>query len=208
MLSKALYPLLLSLSWILQAPAAAAAAATNSTTTTDDDVASSSSSSSSSLALNLTILHMNDHHSHIDEHTLILGPDVIPNHTLSVNTSSIRMYYGGAARQVAAMKQIRNESIASGHEVLTVHAGDAISGTLYFTAYGTAVDSSWMNAAGIFDLFVPGNHDFDGVRVRSYFDSMHRRVVLSSLSIANFPLTDCFFLFCFRCFLLFLLDIG
>lgn len=47
-----------------------------------------------SLPLNVTILHVNDHHSHlVDEARLDLEGDHVPT-GLGVNTSDLRIYYG------------------------------------------------------------------------------------------------------------------
>lgn len=44
--------------------------------------------------------------------------------------------------------------------VLKLHAGDAITGTLYFTSFGGKADAELMNLA-CFDAFALGNHEFD-----------------------------------------------
>ena len=41
-----------------------------------------------------------------------------------------------------------------------LHAGDAITGTLYFTLFGGSADAAVMNA-GNFHYFTLGNHEFD-----------------------------------------------
>lgn len=44
-------------------------------------------------AVNVTFLHVNDHHSHIDEHSLDLDRNnSVPG--LSVDTEELRMFYG------------------------------------------------------------------------------------------------------------------
>lgn len=114
-------------------------------------------------AVNISFLHINDHHSNINEHALDLGPGVIPVNNLSIETQEIRMFYGGAARQVAAIKLLRDEARDAGNETYILHAGDALTGTLFYTVYGPVVDYTWMNAANIFDALVIGNHEFDDV---------------------------------------------
>ena len=59
----------------------------------------------------------------------------------------------------ALMKKIRQEEEAAGQDVITLHAGDALTGTLFYTAYNSDVDIAWMNAAGVFDAMVLGNHE-------------------------------------------------
>jgi 2',3'-cyclic-nucleotide 2'-phosphodiesterase (5'-nucleotidase family) len=52
------------------------------------------------------------------------------------------------------------------HDVYTLHAGDALTGSLFYTAYGPKIDATWMNAANVFDVMVLGNHEFDEVCCR------------------------------------------
>lgn len=70
------------------------------------------------------------------------------------------MFYGGFPRAVALMKQMEEEALAAGNDVLKVHAGDALTGTFFYTFFGVAMDAAVMNVAG-FDAFVIGNHEFD-----------------------------------------------
>ncbi|TXT40596.1 MAG: 5'-nucleotidase [Comamonadaceae bacterium] len=62
---------------------------------------------------------------------------------------------GGFARQTAMFK-----SIASTPNLLKLHAGDAITGSLYYTFFKGAADAQLMNSI-CFDAFIPGNHEFD-----------------------------------------------
>ena len=87
-----------------------------------------------------------------------MGDQVPPG--LSVETAELRTYYGGAARLAATINALRAEAAAAGEDVVTVHAGDGITGTLYYTLLGTDPDAAVMNALQ-FDAFVPGNHEFD-----------------------------------------------
>jgi 5'-nucleotidase/UDP-sugar diphosphatase len=108
----------------------------------------------------VTFLHMNDHHSHFEELSFdIVDPLLIPA-ALSVESNSIRMFYGGFPRAVALMKQMEEDAVTAGNDVLKVHAGDALTGTVFYTFFGAAVDAAVMNVAK-FDAFVIGNHEFD-----------------------------------------------
>ena len=52
-------------------------------------------------AWEMSILHMNDHHSHIDQETFDLEGTAVPP-GLSVTTSDIRVTYGGFPRLVTS----------------------------------------------------------------------------------------------------------
>ncbi len=112
-------------------------------------------------ASTVTFLHMNDHHSHFEEFFYdIVDPLLIPA-DLSGGSGNIRMFYGCFPRSVALMKQMEEEALTAGNDVLKVHAGDALTGTVFYTFFGSAMDAAAMNVAS-FDAFVIGNHEFDG----------------------------------------------
>ncbi|MQL50951.1 hypothetical protein GFC01_01420 [Desulfofundulus thermobenzoicus] len=81
---------------------------------------------------NLTILHTNDTHAHLDDDRALV------------------------ARRAMAIKQIRSEAPNS----LLLDAGDVFSGTLYFTQYQGQADLECMNMLG-YDAMGLGNHEFD-----------------------------------------------
>ena len=112
--------------------------------------------------MTVTLIHINDHHSHFDEIAQDIGPSLIPKTGISVNTSSIRIKYGGFPRVVGLMKKMEQKALAAGNQVLKLHAGDAITGTIYYTFFGSDADAGVLNAAG-FDAITIGNHEFDGV---------------------------------------------
>lgn len=62
---------------------------------------------------------------------------------------------GGFARQTAVFK-----ALAGTPNLLKLHAGDAITGLLYYTFFKGKADAQMMNSI-CFDAFVPGNHEFD-----------------------------------------------
>ena len=96
-------------------------------------------------ALELNIVHLNDHHSQLDATPTELALDGI--------TTQVEL--GGLARQAALFK-----SLADSKNLLKIHAGDALSGTQYYTLFKGAADAALMNHI-CFDIFVPGNHEFD-----------------------------------------------
>ncbi len=100
----------------------------------------------------LTILHINDHHSHLDPF----------NATLRLRTSdggersNVSVSMGSFPRVTQAF-----DELAQGREnVLKLHGGDAITGTLYYTLEEGRADADLMNTI-CFDAMVVGNHEFD-----------------------------------------------
>ena len=91
----------------------------------------------------LEIAHVNDHHSHLDSEPIELYLD-------GVRT---RMRFGS----LPALAGIFNSLPSS---VLRIHAGDALTGTLYYTLFKGQADAALMNTI-CFDIFVLGNHEFD-----------------------------------------------
>ena len=95
----------------------------------------------------LKILHINDHHSH-------LKPD--SRMSLNLDGKSTRVRSGGMPAVVARMKQLE----AGRNNVLKLHAGDAVSGSLFFTLFKGEADAALMNEI-CFDAFALGNHEFN-----------------------------------------------
>lgn len=89
----------------------------------------------------LTILHTNDFHSHIDP----FGNDVPRN-----------AGEGGMAKRAALIKKIRSES----KNVLLFDAGDIYQGTPYFNYFKAQLDFELMTMMG-YDAATLGNHEFD-----------------------------------------------
>ena len=89
----------------------------------------------------ITILHTNDVHSHIDP----FGPDDGRNANK-----------GGVARRAALVASIRKEN----PNTLLLDAGDIFQGTPYFNYYGGELEFKLMSMLK-YDLATIGNHDFD-----------------------------------------------
>ena len=95
----------------------------------------------------LSIAHINDHHSH-------LLP--MQRSSINVNGETGQLETGGFARVVTQIAAIRQRH----DNVLALHAGDAITSTLYYTLFNGAADAALMNQV-CFDAFALGNHEFD-----------------------------------------------
>ncbi len=90
----------------------------------------------------VNIIHINDHHSHVESepYKLVFG----------------EVQLGGLARVATKIKQLRKTL----KNPLVLHAGDALQGTIFYTLYKGDVDVALMNLIG-FDAFELGNHEFD-----------------------------------------------
>jgi 5'-nucleotidase len=97
-------------------------------------------------AIELNIAHVNDSHSQLEG---------FPATELVLDGTVTQVDLGGAARLTSLFK-----SLAGTPNLLKIHAGDAITGTLYYTFFKGEADARWMNSI-CFDAFVPGNHEFD-----------------------------------------------
>jgi len=98
--------------------------------------------------LTMTILHINDHHSHLEEDSV----------DITLGADTYEMTSGGFPRVVQAFEDLA--SSAATPNVLKLHSGDAITGTLYYTLFQGQADADMMNEV-CFDAFALGNHEFD-----------------------------------------------
>lgn len=103
--------------------------------------------------LELTLLHVNDHHSHLDGKSKTLRLTNAAGERVAVSVDA-----GGFPRITSAFAQLSD----NGGNVLKLHAGDALTGTLYFDRAGEfgEADAAMMNTV-CFDAFTLGNHEFD-----------------------------------------------
>lgn len=105
--------------------------------------------------LTLTLLHINDHHSHLDAENITLQLDT------GGKREPITVERGGFPRVTGAIKAMEQEAGASGNaNVLKIHSGDASTGDLYYTLTEGKADAELMNTV-CFDTFTLGNHEFD-----------------------------------------------
>lgn len=97
--------------------------------------------------LDLKIVHINDHHSHLTPDT---GID------LNLAGERTRVAVGGFPYVVTKINELTNTN----DPVVKIHAGDAITGDLFYTLFKGEADAALMNEA-CFDIFALGNHEFD-----------------------------------------------
>jgi len=94
----------------------------------------------------LSIAHLNDTHSH-------LMPTPI---TLRIGSEKIVAQVGGFARLKTAIDLMRTEE----PNLLLLHAGDALQGTLYFTMFNGTPEFNFLHILEV-DAMTFGNHEFD-----------------------------------------------
>ncbi|WP_372995075.1 NAD nucleotidase [Marinobacter sp.] len=104
------------------------------------------SSGPENAAFTMNILHINDHHSNVEE----------GSQALTIAGQETEFSAGGFPRVSAKIAEREAEL----DNVLKLHAGDAITGTLYFTSFEGEADAELMNQV-CFDAFALGNHEFD-----------------------------------------------
>ncbi|MBN1295416.1 bifunctional metallophosphatase/5'-nucleotidase [bacterium] len=109
-------------------------------------------------SLQMTVVHMNDTHSHIDSGSM----------TLDIDDVRVRVPAGGLARASTRIDDVRDMD----ENVIFLHAGDAVQGTLYFTRYHGKPEIAWLNWMAC-DAMVTGNHEYDkGAKVLSQLVEM------------------------------------
>ena len=112
-------------------------------------------------ALELNIAHINDQHSQLE---------AISGVELTLDGVATQVDLGGFARQTTLFKQAASEK----KNLLKLHAGDAVTGTLYYTFFKGEADAKMMNTV-CFDAFGYGNHEFDdgdGV-LKNFLDQLY-----------------------------------
>lgn len=94
----------------------------------------------------VTFLHINDHHSKLNP----------TNMTLQMNGVEAKTEVGGFSRVVAKIKELSQKN----ERTIKVHAGDALTGDLFFVLFDGKAEAEMMNEV-CFDTFTLGNHEFD-----------------------------------------------
>lgn len=129
--------------------------------------------------LELTILHINDHHSTLESRSKTLK--------LSAGGASavdVAVDAGGFPRVTAAISELAAQS----PHVLKLHAGDALTGTLYFNRAGAdgEADAALMNTV-CFDAFTLGNHEFDkgDTGLKGFLDLLRKGTCKTPVLSAN-----------------------
>ncbi|MBN7285050.1 bifunctional metallophosphatase/5'-nucleotidase [Vibrio cholerae] len=130
-------------------------------------------------SLTLTIAHINDHHSKLDAHS---------NMALTLNGESVRNDVGGFAKVVAQFKQLENKH----KNLLKLHAGDAITGTMFYSLFRQELPDALMMNQVCFDAFALGNHEFDdgNASLALFLDKLAEGQCKTSVLAANIEVPD------------------
>ncbi len=97
-------------------------------------------------ALTTNFIHINDHHSHLSSE----------NRSLYFNGKKTYVQMGGFPRVVTKIKELQETK----ENPITLHAGDMIQGTLYYTIFKSQADIDMMKQIK-WDAITIGNHEFD-----------------------------------------------
>jgi 5'-nucleotidase/UDP-sugar diphosphatase len=111
----------------------------------------------------LRILHINDHHSRV-------APD--SGQVLLLDGEPTQVSFGGFPQLVTAFGELARGA----DHLLKLHAGDAMTGDLYYTLFAGEADADLMNQV-CFDAFEVGNHEFDGgdAGLKRFLDFLSKR---------------------------------
>lgn len=129
--------------------------------------------------LELTILHINDPHSTLESRSKTLKLSAGGTGAVDVAVDA-----GGFPRVTAAISELAAKS----PHVLKLHAGDALTGTLYYNRAGAdgEADAALMNTV-CFDAFTLGNHEFDkgDTGLKNFLDLLRKGTCKTSVLSAN-----------------------
>jgi 5'-nucleotidase/UDP-sugar diphosphatase len=137
------------------------------------------------MSMSLTILHMNDHHSHIAAEDFGFDVSGLSMETTAEGDaiiSEVDVTYGGFPMMVSLFHSLEMQS----DNVLKLHSGDAITGTLYYSLFKGRADADMMNQI-CFDAFALGNHEFDDgdTGLASFLDSLNSSACVTPTLAAN-----------------------
>lgn len=131
-------------------------------------------------AMDLTILHIDDHHSNLDSKSKTLQLQTVAGGAKAAVVADA----AGFPRVTAAFEALAAKSA----NVLKLHAGDAQTGTLYFNRAGAdgEADAAMMNTV-CFDAFTLGNHEFDkgDSGLKGFIDLLHKGTCKTPVLSAN-----------------------
>lgn len=124
---------------------------------------------------NLTILHTNDFHAHVDQY----------QNSGAYCPPTLAGCIAGSARLKTKIDEMR----AANDNVLLVDAGDQFQGTLYYIQYKSDILTRTMNALG-YQAMTIGNHEFDSgpAELGKFIDGVNFPVLSSNIDATNEPL--------------------
>lgn len=124
-----------------------------------------------------SILHINDSHSNLDESTMVLKVE---------NNQSYEVKVGGMPRVVGMINGLQK----SMQNPITIHSGDALQGTMYYSMFKYKADAELLNLVK-FDSLTIGNHEFDDgdTNLLGFINALTAKVISANVEVpANNPL--------------------
>lgn len=118
----------------------------------------------------LSLFHVNDIHSHISSEAL----------TYTINGASKTVQTGGYARIITKLDELKSQKPNS----LTLNAGDAFQGTLYYSLFKGEADATAMNLIS-WDAYTLGNHEFDDgdEGLKNFLDKLNKDISVISSNV-------------------------
>lgn len=123
----------------------------------------------------LNLAHINDHHSHLE---------ATESQSFMLDGQTYKAELGGFARVTQLFAELSQQY--ANQNLIKLHAGDALTGTSYYSFYQGAADADLMNTV-CFDAMTLGNHEFDdgdGV-LKNFIDRLHSGSCQTPILSAN-----------------------
>jgi 5'-nucleotidase / UDP-sugar diphosphatase len=124
--------------------------------------------------LEITIAHVNDTHSHLEP----------SDFTLRIYNQLTGVKLGGFAALKSALDELRVRE----KNLLFLHGGDMVQGTLYFSRYKGSADIYMLNVLGL-DIATAGNHEFDKgpALLASLIEAANFPIISANIDVSNEP---------------------
>ncbi|MDK9694165.1 MAG: 5'-nucleotidase C-terminal domain-containing protein [Sulfurimonas sp.] len=115
----------------------------------------------------LSVVHVNDTHSHLESETILLN----------INGIATKAEIGGYPRMATKIKELQ----ASKANTLTLNAGDTFQGTPYYSLFKGKADSDMLNMIS-WDALELGNHEFDDgdVALAAFLNDLNIKNILAA----------------------------
>jgi 5'-nucleotidase len=105
----------------------------------------------SEMGLRLSLIHINDTHSHFDPSAATV---------IDSNNAALYTYIGGHPRLLTQANLLRQQAAKQGMPALFLHGGDAFKGSAYFELFEHKINIDILNRLQL-DAMAMGNHEFD-----------------------------------------------
>lgn len=127
----------------------------------------------------LHILHTNDVHSRVESINKF-------DSTCDAEGEKAGECFGGTARFVTKIAELRQQFEAAGEPVILLDAGDQFQGSLFYTTYKGKDTAEFMNKLG-YDAMAVGNHEFDDgpETLAAFMDAVEFPVISANIDASN-----------------------